>query len=161
MAESNGDVALGPESGEGWPSEPSSASSLPSLEEMSGVVQGEKEEQRGEEEEEAEGDPTVLLEGHLMEVPALGIKPNCERLSPQSMLDGPEDEQAQLNTIFIEPLDGSQAELRSRVIKEVRKPGRSESQSLQGSTCCCFVKKAAKVMISCKIAKSFRKVVEF
>uniref|UniRef100_A0A4W6FRE5 Integrator complex subunit 6 like n=1 Tax=Lates calcarifer TaxID=8187 RepID=A0A4W6FRE5_LATCA len=29
-------------------------------------------------------------------------------------------------TIFIAPLDGSQAELRTRVIKEVRKPGRSE-----------------------------------
>lgn len=108
---------------------PDSASPSPSQEEMRGSVQGEEEEQRGED-EEAGGDPALLLEGHLMEAPALDIKANCERLSPQSLLEGPEDEPAQLNTIFIEPLDGSQAALRGRVIKEVRKPGRSESQSL-------------------------------
>lgn len=96
-------------------------------------MQKEEEEQRREEEETG-GDQAVLLEGHLMQVPALGIKPNCERLSPQSLLDGPEDEPAPLNTIFIDPLDGSQAELRGRVIKEVRKPGRSESQLLRGGT---------------------------
>lgn len=124
MAESNGDVSLGPESGEGWPLELGSACSSPSLEEMHG------EELHGQGKEEEAGDQTLLLEGHLMEVPPLGIKPNCERLSPQSVLDVPEDEPAQLNTIFIEPLDGSQAELRGRVIKEVRKPGRSESQLL-------------------------------
>uniref|UniRef100_A0A3B3WY66 VWFA domain-containing protein n=1 Tax=Poecilia mexicana TaxID=48701 RepID=A0A3B3WY66_9TELE len=50
---------------------------------------------------------------------------NCDRLSPQSELDGSEDDFAALDTIYITPLDGCQAELRSRVIKEVRKPGRN------------------------------------
>uniref|UniRef100_A0A665WSJ0 Integrator complex subunit 6 like n=1 Tax=Echeneis naucrates TaxID=173247 RepID=A0A665WSJ0_ECHNA len=52
-------------------------------------------------------------------------KHNCERLSPQSQLEAPESNPAELETIFIAPLDRSQAELRTRVIKEVRKPGRN------------------------------------
>lgn len=123
-------MAVGPESGEEWASEQGSAPLSPCLEEM----RREEEEQRREDEEEEEtgGNQALLLEGHPMDVPALGMTPNCERLSPQSLLDGPEDEAGQLDTIFIEPLEGSQAELRGRVIKEVRKPGRSEG------TCCFY-----------------------
>uniref|UniRef100_A0A8C2WA78 Integrator complex subunit 6 like n=1 Tax=Cyclopterus lumpus TaxID=8103 RepID=A0A8C2WA78_CYCLU len=44
---------------------------------------------------------------------------------PQSLLEDPYADPAALETIFIAPLDGSQAELRSQVIKEVRKPGRN------------------------------------
>lgn len=47
-------------------------------------------------------------------------------LSPEKHLEGAEPGPEADRTIFIAPLDGSQAELRSRVIKEVRKPGRSE-----------------------------------
>uniref|UniRef100_A0A3B4YR05 Integrator complex subunit 6 like n=1 Tax=Seriola lalandi dorsalis TaxID=1841481 RepID=A0A3B4YR05_SERLL len=65
-----------------------------------------------------------LTEDCLDEQP-LEEKHNCERLSPQSQLEGPEADPAALETIFIAPLDGSQAELRTRVIKEVRKPGRN------------------------------------
>lgn len=134
VANSNGVVALGPESGEGWPSELNSGPASPSLEEEGRALREEEEVQRGEEER---GDPALLLEGHLMESPELGIiKHNCERLSPQNLLDGPEGVPAQLDTIFIKPLDGSQAELRGRVIKEVRKPGRSESQPLSDGTFC-------------------------
>uniref|UniRef100_A0A3Q3WDM8 VWFA domain-containing protein n=1 Tax=Mola mola TaxID=94237 RepID=A0A3Q3WDM8_MOLML len=60
----------------------------------------------------------------LVEQP-LKEKNNCDRLSPQSQLEGSDADPAMPETIFIAPLDGSQAELRSRVIKEVRKPGRN------------------------------------
>ncbi|XP_028315735.1 integrator complex subunit 6 isoform X2 [Gouania willdenowi] len=50
---------------------------------------------------------------------------NCDRLSPQSQQDDSKHDAPVLHTIFIPPLDGSQAELRTRVIKEVRKPGRN------------------------------------
>ncbi|XP_063732477.1 integrator complex subunit 6 isoform X2 [Eleginops maclovinus] len=50
---------------------------------------------------------------------------NCDRLSPQSQMEDPEADPASLEPIFISPLDGSQAELKSQIIKEVRKPGRN------------------------------------
>uniref|UniRef100_A0A4W6FR03 Integrator complex subunit 6 like n=1 Tax=Lates calcarifer TaxID=8187 RepID=A0A4W6FR03_LATCA len=62
---------------------------------------------------------------NLIKPQPLEEKHNCERLSPQSQLEGSEADPAGLETIFIAPLDGSQAELRTRVIKEVRKPGRN------------------------------------
>uniref|UniRef100_A0A8D0AQG7 Integrator complex subunit 6 like n=1 Tax=Sander lucioperca TaxID=283035 RepID=A0A8D0AQG7_SANLU len=65
-----------------------------------------------------------LVEDSLDEQP-LEEKHNCDRLSPQSQLDDTEAEPAVLETIVIAPLDGSQAELKSQVIKEVRKPGRN------------------------------------
>uniref|UniRef100_A0A3B3ZI24 VWFA domain-containing protein n=1 Tax=Periophthalmus magnuspinnatus TaxID=409849 RepID=A0A3B3ZI24_9GOBI len=52
-------------------------------------------------------------------------KYNCDRLSPQSNTESSETEPETLQTVYIPPLDGTQAELRSRVIKEVRKPGRN------------------------------------
>uniref|UniRef100_A0A674NXQ2 Integrator complex subunit 6 like n=1 Tax=Takifugu rubripes TaxID=31033 RepID=A0A674NXQ2_TAKRU len=52
---------------------------------------------------------------------------NCEELSPENHLEGTEPDPETANTIFIAPLDGSQAELRSRVIKE---PAWGTNQSL-------------------------------
>lgn len=128
-------MALGPESGERWASEPDSASLPPCLEETREQEEEQRREEGDEKQEERGGDQAVLFEGHLMDVPALGAKPNCETLSPQSLPDRAEEEPAQPYTIFIKPLDSSQAELKRRVIKEVRKPGRSESHPLQGATC--------------------------
>uniref|UniRef100_A0A672HNT2 Integrator complex subunit 6-like n=1 Tax=Salarias fasciatus TaxID=181472 RepID=A0A672HNT2_SALFA len=63
-------------------------------------------------------------EDHLDEHPPED-KHNCDRLSPQSQADSAEAEAAEQEPVFIAPLDGTQAELRTRVIKEVRKPGRN------------------------------------
>lgn len=124
VAESNGDGVLEPESGEIWPSEMDTAAESPSplsLEEKDGPGTAD----RG-------GDIDLteerLVEDRLDEQP-LEEKHNCDRLSPQSQLEDSDTEPAVLETIFIAPLDGSQAELRSQVIKEVRKPGRSEYMS--------------------------------
>uniref|UniRef100_A0A8C5A9E8 Integrator complex subunit 6 like n=1 Tax=Gadus morhua TaxID=8049 RepID=A0A8C5A9E8_GADMO len=56
-------------------------------------------------------------------------KQSCDALSPpghDGQSEGPGGDAAVLETIIIPPLDCSQAELRTRVVKEVRKPGRSE-----------------------------------
>uniref|UniRef100_A0A8C7D9D0 Integrator complex subunit 6 like n=1 Tax=Oncorhynchus kisutch TaxID=8019 RepID=A0A8C7D9D0_ONCKI len=52
---------------------------------------------------------------------------SCEG-DPEGELEGDENgaDQAEPEAVTIAPLDGSNAELRTRVIKEVRKPGRSE-----------------------------------
>lgn len=59
---------------------------------------------------------------------------NCDRLSPQSQMEDPEEDPEAdpetLEPIFIAPLDGSQAELKSQIIKEVRKPGRNHESIL-------------------------------
>ncbi|XP_070693181.1 integrator complex subunit 6 isoform X2 [Pempheris klunzingeri] len=120
VAESNGDGVLGPESGEVWPTETGALEGDPpslSLEEKAGLERADQ----GEDINMTEERP---VEDCLEEEP-LVEKHNCERLSPQSQLEAPEADPAALETIFIAPLDGSQAELRSRVIKEVRKPGRN------------------------------------
>lgn len=119
--ESNGDGVLGPVSGEMWPAELDTVVGNPSslnLEEKDGlgaVDEGEDTNTSGER----------LEEDHLVEQ-LLKEKHNCDRLSPQSQLEGTESDPAMLETLFIAPLDGSQAELRGRVIKEVRRPGRSK-----------------------------------
>lgn len=126
VAESNGDGVLGPESGDIWPSELDSVAESPSsliLEEKAGMGVADQGEDINMMEER-------LAEDHLDEQ-SLEEKHNCERLSPQSQLEMSEADPAVLETIFIAPLDGSQAELRSRVIKEVRKPGRSEYEPVQ------------------------------
>lgn len=123
ITESNGDGVLGPESGEMWPPELDTAAGNPlSLgpEEKAGLGaadQGEDIDMTGERAEEDR-----LFEHPLKE------KHNYERLSPQSQLEGTETDPPALETIYIAPLDGSQAELRTRVIKEVRKPGRSKCE---------------------------------
>lgn len=121
VTESNGDSALGLDSGEIWPAEMETEAgntSSPSLEENVGTGAAVRGEDLGTMEES-------LVEDHLNEQP-LEEKHNCERLSPQSQLDGADAEPAVPEIIFIAPLDGNLAELRTRVIKEVRKPGRSE-----------------------------------
>ncbi len=126
ITESNGDGVLGPESGEIWPTELDAVAESPSslcLEEKARLGAGEQ----GEDVNMAE---ERLVEDRLDELP-LEDKHNCERLSPQSQLESSEDDPAVLETIFIAPLDGTQAELRSQVIKEVRKPGRSEYEPVQ------------------------------
>lgn len=121
VTESNGDSALGLDSEEIWPAEMETEAgntSSPSLEENVGTGAAVRGEDLGTMEER-------LVEDHLNEQP-LEEKHNCERLSPQSQLDGADAEPAVPEIIFIAPLDGNLAELRTRVIKEVRKPGRSE-----------------------------------
>lgn len=118
LTESNGDGFLGLDSGEIWPGEADAEALCPSplmLEDKTGLA----------EPFQAEEVSVVEDEDHLEEQ-TMEERHNCDRLSPQSELDGSEDDFAALDTIYITPLDGCQAELRSRVIKEVRKPGRSE-----------------------------------
>ncbi|KAE8286224.1 Integrator complex subunit 6 [Larimichthys crocea] len=124
VTESNGDGVLGPESVEIWPAELDTVAGTPSslsLEEKDGMVAADQGEDINMVEER-------LVEDHLDEQ-QLEEKLNCDRLSPQSQLEctdvDADADPAALETIFIAPLDGSQAELRSRVIKEVRKPGRN------------------------------------
>uniref|UniRef100_A0A8D3ALS3 Integrator complex subunit 6 like n=1 Tax=Scophthalmus maximus TaxID=52904 RepID=A0A8D3ALS3_SCOMX len=118
VPESNGDGGLGSELGEIWPAEMEPVEgnpSPPTLEEKAsmGAVDG------GEDIITTEERP---VEDCLDEQP-LEEEHDCERLSPQSEPD--EAEPAAPETLVIAPLDGSQAELRTRVIKEVRKPGRN------------------------------------
>ncbi|XP_061690912.1 integrator complex subunit 6 isoform X2 [Syngnathoides biaculeatus] len=121
VTESNGDGVLGPESGENWPGEADPVVGSQAPLSLQGKATPEAVDRR-EETIMAEEKPAVRdgLEEHSPE-----DRYNCERLSPQSQLESSDTEPAVLETIFIPPLDGSQAELRTRVIKEVRKPGRN------------------------------------
>ncbi|XP_077433597.1 integrator complex subunit 6 [Vanacampus margaritifer] len=121
VGESNGDVVLGPEPGENWPSEVEPLTgSQPSLS-LEGKATPEAEDPG--EDVNMTKEEAVVQDGQ--EEPSLEEGYNYERLSPQSQLESADTEPAVLDTIFIPPLDGSQAELRTRVIKEVRKPGRN------------------------------------
>uniref|UniRef100_A0A3Q2YKV2 Integrator complex subunit 6 like n=1 Tax=Hippocampus comes TaxID=109280 RepID=A0A3Q2YKV2_HIPCM len=121
VTESNGDVIPGPESGDIWPSEEDPVTGTqPSLS-LEGKATLERVDQR--EEVNMTKEKPVIQDGQ--EEQSLEERYNCERLSPQSQLESVVTEPAVLETIFIPPLDGSQAELRTRVIKEVRKPGRN------------------------------------
>uniref|UniRef100_A0A3Q3MEN4 Integrator complex subunit 6 like n=1 Tax=Mastacembelus armatus TaxID=205130 RepID=A0A3Q3MEN4_9TELE len=120
FTESNGDGVLGADLGEIWPTEMDPVLGNPSplsLEEKArlGAVDPGEDVSMTEER---------LVEDRLDEQP-LEEKHTCDRLSPQSQLEDTEPEPAAPETIFIAPLDGSQAELRTRVIKEVRKPGQN------------------------------------
>lgn len=120
VPESNGDGVLGHESGENWPSEMDTVvgnTTSESLEEKAGLGTADPGEDINMTEER-------LVEDHLDEQ-LMEEKNNCERLSPQSHLETADPDPGVLETIFIAPLDGNQAELRTRVIKEVRKPGRN------------------------------------
>ncbi|XP_005810983.1 integrator complex subunit 6 [Xiphophorus maculatus] len=117
LTESNGDGFLGLDSGEIWPGEVDAEALCPSplmLEDKTGLAEPFQAEEASAVEDEDHLEEQTTEERH-----------NCDRLSPQSELDGSEDDFAALDTIYITPLDGCQAELRSRVIKEVRKPGRN------------------------------------
>ncbi|MEQ2211270.1 hypothetical protein XENOCAPTIV_019464 [Xenoophorus captivus] len=121
VTESNGDGILGLDSGEIWPTEVDTEVMKPTplvLDDKAGIVASFQDEETSMVEDELVEDnleEQLMEEGH-----------NYNRLSPQSELDSTEDDLAVLSTIYITPLDGCQAELRSRVIKEVRKPGQSE-----------------------------------
>ncbi|XP_034739529.1 integrator complex subunit 6 [Etheostoma cragini] len=120
VTESNGDGVFEPESGEVWPAEMDTEGESPSplsLEEKAGPAAADQGEDMDVMEER-------LVEDSLDEQP-LEEKHNCDRLSPQSQLDDTEAEPPVLETIVIAPLDGSQAELKSQIVKEVRKPGRN------------------------------------
>ncbi|XP_049596265.1 integrator complex subunit 6 [Syngnathus scovelli] len=122
VPERNGDVAPGPESGETWPSEVDLVTgSQPSLN-LEGKAPLEAVD-RGEEEVNITKEKAMIQD--TQEEQSLDERYNCERLSPQSQFESADTDPAVLETIFIPPLDGSQAELRTRVIKEVRKPGRN------------------------------------
>ncbi|KAM9376271.1 integrator complex subunit 6 [Pholidichthys leucotaenia] len=121
VADSNGDSGPGLDPGEIWPAEMDTEAGMPSspgLEEKGVIgapaVQG----------EDFSTPEERLVEDHADEH-LLEQKLNSERLSPQSQLSDTEVDNVELQTIFIAPLDGNQAELRTRVIKEVRKPGRN------------------------------------
>ncbi len=70
----------------------------------------------------------IDLENCLDERPS-DLTQNCEDLSPpgqEGVVEGNGGDTPAQGTIVVIPLEGSNAELRTRVLKEVRKPGRSE-----------------------------------
>ncbi|XP_057205270.1 integrator complex subunit 6 isoform X3 [Triplophysa rosa] len=114
--ESNGEQTPGGEDGDGWPG---------------GVdgVRGESvpPEERGEVGTPDDGEERMGLENCVDERPSDHTQ-NCEDLSPPSQeeaMEGNGDDAPEQGTIVMIPLEGSNAELRTRVIKEVRKPGRN------------------------------------
>nr|XP_057918824.1 integrator complex subunit 6 isoform X2 [Doryrhamphus excisus] len=121
VIESNGDGVPGLETGDKWPGEMdliAGCQSSLNLEAKATPGAMDREEDTKMNEEKA------LVEDGQEEQP-LEERYNCEGLSPQSQTESTDADPAVLETIFIPPLDGTQAELRTRVIKEVRKPGRN------------------------------------
>ncbi|XP_072252254.1 integrator complex subunit 6 isoform X2 [Leuresthes tenuis] len=123
VTESNGDGVLGLDSGEIWPAEMDTKTGSPSSLSLEAVEVKVVEEAAIQVEDISTEEDRLVVD--LLEEQMLEEKHNCEPLSPQSELDEAETDATVLETIIIAPLDGSQAELRSRVIKEVRKPGRN------------------------------------
>ncbi|XP_030223344.1 integrator complex subunit 6 isoform X1 [Gadus morhua] len=140
LPESNGEgAALLPELALSWPSEVDGLSGSPAVLPQEGgggpgarprpahppggtdeAVQEDKDPAEEEEEEVQEEEES---NGGLVEE-----KQSCDALSPpghDGQSEGPGGDAAVLETIIIPPLDCSQAELRTRVVKEVRKPGRN------------------------------------
>lgn len=127
-AESNGERVMSGESGDSWSGGVEGVGGetvVLSLEEKGGM----KVTDGGEEE--------ALLENRLGEEcleERLSERPqNCENPSPPDQdrdMEGTGGDTSSRPTIVMVPLEGSNAELRTRVIKEVRKPGRSK--------CLCF-----------------------
>ncbi|XP_023653482.1 integrator complex subunit 6 [Paramormyrops kingsleyae] len=111
-AESNGEEAQGVDLGDGW-SEGLDGLGGATLEERVGSGASEM------------GDPAGLEDG-LDESPPSDHVENCEDLTlPNQLGVLGEGDTAVPRAVFILPLEGSNAELRTRVIKEVRKPGRN------------------------------------
>ncbi|XP_059377427.1 integrator complex subunit 6-like isoform X3 [Carassius carassius] len=111
--ESNGERAPGGEAGDGWPGGVDEEGGEPAPVEDRG--------EEGTPDSEEEG---IGLENCLDERPS-DLTQNCEDLSPPGQEDLEGNGGDTLGTIVMIPLEGSNAELRTRVIKEVRKPGRN------------------------------------
>ncbi|XP_067242685.1 integrator complex subunit 6 isoform X2 [Chanodichthys erythropterus] len=115
-AESNGEQAPGGDAGDGWPGGVDGVGGGPAPVEDRGEVEAPD----GEEER-------IGLENCLDERPSDHTQ-NCEDLSPpgqEGEMEGNGGDTPTQGTIVMIPLEGSNAELRTRVIKEVRKPGRN------------------------------------
>lgn len=115
--ESNGEQVPSGDSGDGWPGGVDGEGGGPAPVEDRGEVEAPD----GEEER-------IGLENCLDERPSDHTQ-NCEDLSPpgqEGATEGNGGDTPAQGTIVMIPLEGSNAELRTRVIKEVRKPGRSE-----------------------------------
>ncbi|XP_065127915.2 integrator complex subunit 6 isoform X1 [Paramisgurnus dabryanus] len=113
--ESNGEQVPVGEAGDGWPE---------GVDGVEGLVPPEE---REEEESPDVGEERMGLENCVDERPPDHL-PNCEDLSPPSLeeaMEGNECDTPTQGTILMIPLEGSNAELRTRVMKEVRKPGRN------------------------------------
>lgn len=113
--ESNGEQVPVGEAGDGWPE---------GVDGVEGLVPPEE---REEEESPDVGEERMGLENCVDERPPDHL-PNCEDLSPPSQeeaMEGDECDTPTQGTILMIPLEGSNAELRTRVMKEVRKPGRN------------------------------------
>lgn len=121
VAERNGGMTLEPESGDIWPAEAGLV-----VKHSSSLNAKQKARLGTVEREEGVHTAGESLEEVPLDKQSLKRTYNCEGLSPENHLEGAEPDLETDDTIFIAPLDGSQAELRSRVIKEVRKPGRSK-----------------------------------
>lgn len=115
--ESNGERAPAGEAGDGWPGGVDGVVESPApVEDRGDVGTPDGEEER------------IGLENCLDERPS-DLTQNCEDLSPpgqEGAVEGNGGDTPGQGTIVMIPLEGSNAELRTRVIKEVRKPGRSE-----------------------------------
>lgn len=115
--ESNGERAPGGEAADGWPGEVDGVGEEPApVEDRGDVGTPDGEEER------------IGLENCLDERPS-DLSQNCEDLSPpgqEEAVEGNGEDTPAQGTIVVIPLEGSNAELRTRVLKEVRKPGRSE-----------------------------------
>ncbi|XP_031442808.1 integrator complex subunit 6 [Clupea harengus] len=123
--ESNGDRGPVPEPNDGWSGGEDDGPAGVSLDESGGESPSDSGEERLEMDEQLGEDGLDGLDG-LDERPS-DHQQNCEGMSPpdqEGATDGSIGESAP-GTVIMIPLDGSNAELRTRVIKEVRKPGRN------------------------------------
>lgn len=123
-AESNGDRMMSGESGDSWSG---------GVEGVGGGTVALSLEEKGGMKVTDGGEERVLLENRLGEE-CIEERPserpqNCENPSPPEQdrdMEGFGGDTSTQPTIIMVPLEGSNAELRTRVIKEVRKPGRSK-----------------------------------
>ncbi|KAK6298655.1 hypothetical protein J4Q44_G00301650 [Coregonus suidteri] len=133
--ESNGESGLGPESGDSWPGGVmdgvGGGTAGLILEEREGERPGMCAEMGDSGEDSGVEDDRLGEDGLDERPPSERQQQNFEGgLSPpdqEGELEGDGDgaDQAEPEAVTIAPLDGSNAELRTRVIKEVRKPGRN------------------------------------
>lgn len=123
-AESNGERVMSGETGDSWSG---------GVEGVGGGTVALSLEEKGGMKVTDGGEERVLLENRLgeecMEERPPERPQNCENPSPPEEdrdMEGAGGDTSTRPTIVMVPLEGSNAELRTRVIKEVRKPGRSK-----------------------------------